>query len=115
MRGGGGFDPSDIDRFCDKATTDPNGLLHPELDRIPKSFKAKDLEAAKQRAQEEVERVGRVFTEDQLMAVAQILKVLKDSGLFEEKDAIFFAGQKALYAWPLGYILKKISDDTPTR
>jgi hypothetical protein len=60
------------------------------------------------KANEELTKIVKVFSEDQLMAGAFILKTFVDEMHFDEKDAIFFR-RDALYAWPRGYILEKIS------
>jgi hypothetical protein len=66
---------------------------------VPKSNVAK--------ANEELTKIVKVFSEDQLMAGAFILKTFMDEMRFDQKDAIFFR-RDALYAWPRGYILEKI-------
>jgi hypothetical protein len=97
------FYPGDINTFCEKATTSPNLLLHPDLTNpppvVPKNNVAK--------ANEELTKIVKVFSDDQLMAGALILKTFMDEMHFDEKDAIFFR-RDALYAWPRGYILEKI-------
>lgn len=90
----------DIAKFYSKATTDPAALLQPDLAGVRKENR--------QKAEDEVARVGKVFNHDQLMAGAQILKTFADEMHFERKEAIYFA-RRALYAWPQGYILEKLA------
>jgi hypothetical protein len=90
----------DISKYYNRATTDPAGLLQPDLSGVRKENR--------QKVEEEVARVGKVFNHDQLMAGAQILKTFADEMHFERKDAIYFA-RRALYAWPQGYILEKLA------
>lgn len=100
---------SDIDTFFEKARTDPNALLHPDLEQVPRTVQSKDLEAAKQNAQASVAKVNAEFSKEQLAAGAQILKTLKDSMSFDRREAILFPGERALYALPLGYVLDQIT------
>jgi hypothetical protein len=109
------IEASDIDTFFERTKTDPDSLLHPDLDQVPKNLTGKDLDAAKEKAKAAVTKVGNVFSEDQLAAGAQILKELKETFGFDKKDAVFFAGEKALYAWPLGYVLEKVAPVTASR
>jgi len=90
----------DITNFYNKATTDPAALLQADLSRVRKENR--------QKAEDEVARVGKVFNQDQLAAGAQILKTFADEMHFDKKDAILFS-RSALYAWPQGYILEKLS------
>jgi hypothetical protein len=90
----------DIAKFYNKATTDPAGLLQPDLSGVSKENR--------QKAEDEVARVGKVFNHDQLTAGAQILKTFADEMHFDKKDVIYFS-KRALYAWPQGYILEKLS------
>ncbi|MEP6668299.1 MAG: hypothetical protein ABJF10_04055 [Chthoniobacter sp.] len=90
----------DIAKFYNKATTDVASLLQPDLAGVSKENR--------QKAEEEVARVGKVFNHDQLTAGAQILKTFADEMHFDKKDALFFS-RRALYAWPQGYILEKLS------
>lgn len=99
---------SDIDSFYERLKNDPSGLLDPDLDQAPKGLAGEQLQSAKQKAKSEIAKVRDVFSKDQLLAGAQILKALKDTMGFDKKDAVFFAGEKALYAWDLGYVLQKI-------
>jgi hypothetical protein len=100
---------SDIDSFYQRAKNDPDTLLDPDLDQVPKGLAGEQLEKAKEKAKSEIEKVRDVFSKDQLLAGAQILKALKESLGFDRKDAVFFAGEKALYAWDFGYVLEKLS------
>ena len=90
----------DIANFYNKATTDPAALLQPSLTGVRKENR--------QKAQDEIARVGKVFNQDQLMGGAQILKTFSDEMHFERKDAVLFS-RGALYAWPQGYILEKLA------
>lgn len=90
----------DITKYYTKATTDPAALLQPDLSGVSKENR--------QKAEDEVARVGKVFNHDQLTAGAQILKTFADEMHFDKKDAIYFA-RRALYAWPQGYILEKLA------
>jgi hypothetical protein len=91
----------DIDNFYNKATTDPAALLQPDLSAVRKENR--------QKAEDEVARLRKsVFNQDQLAAGAQILKTFADEMHFDKKDAILFS-RNALYAWPQGYILEKLS------
>jgi hypothetical protein len=96
--------PRDIDTFYAKATTSPGAFLHPDLTNPPPGMSANNVA----KANDELAKIVKVFSEDQLMAGALILKTFMDEMHFEEKDAIFFR-RDALYAWPRGYILEKIS------
>jgi hypothetical protein len=109
------LDVSDIDSFYERAKNDPNSLFSPDLDQPPKDLTGKELEDARKKAEEDIREVSDVFSKDQLAAGAQILKGLKDAMGFDKKDAIFFAGEKALYAWDLGYIIEKITPVTASR
>jgi hypothetical protein len=109
------IDDSDIDSFYKRAKDDPGALLDPDLDQAPKGLTGEQLERAKTKAKSEIAKVRDVFSKDQLLAGAQILKALKDSMGFEKKDAVFFAGEKALYAWDLGYVLERIAAATASR
>jgi hypothetical protein len=100
---------SDIDSFYERAKNDPGSLLDPGLDQAPKGLHGEELETAKQKAKSEIAKVRDVFSEDQLVAGAQILKNLKETLGFAKKDAVFFAGEKALYAWDIGYVLEKLT------
>jgi hypothetical protein len=100
---------SDIDSFYERAKKDPGSLLDPDLDQSPKGLLGEELETAKQKAKSEIARVRDVFSQDQLVAGAQILKDLKETLSFAKKDAVFFAGEKALYAWDIGYVLDKLT------
>jgi hypothetical protein len=106
---------SDIDAFYERVKNDPGALLDPDLSQAPKGLAGERLETAKKKAESEIARVRDVFSKDQLLAGAQILKALKDTMAFDKKDAIFFAGEKALYAWDLGYVLEKITAATASR
>ena len=96
--------PRDIDTFYEKATTNPGAFLHPDLTNPPLDISANNVA----KANDELTKIVKVFREDQLMAGALILKTFMDEMHFEQKDAIFFR-RDALYAWPRGYILEKIS------
>jgi hypothetical protein len=96
--------PAEITAFYEKATASPGLLLHPDLAsppaNVPKSTVSK--------ASEEVTKISKVFDEDQITAGAFLLKTFAEEMHFDQKDAIFFR-KNALYAWPQGYILEKIS------
>lgn len=98
------FYPGEINTFCEKATTSPSLVLHPDLTNPPPVVPKNDVA----KANEELTKIVKIFSEDQLMAGALILKTFVDEMHFDEKDAIFFR-RDALYAWPRGYILEKIS------
>jgi len=100
---------SDIDSFYERAKKDPGSLLDPNLDQAPKGLNGEELETAKEKAKSEIAKVRDVFSQDQLVAGAQILKALKETLGFAKKDAVFFAGEKALYAWDIGYVLEKLT------
>jgi hypothetical protein len=99
---------SDIDSFYERAKNNPASLLDPDLNQAPKGLHGEELETAKQKAKSEIMKVRDVFSQDQLVAGAQILKGLKETLGFAKKDAVFFAGEKALYAWDIGYVLEKV-------
>lgn len=89
----------DIRDFYSTATTDPSFLLKPNFEGVrPEN---------KKRVEEEFTRMSKVFNPDQLMAGAFIMKSFMDEMNFDKKDAVFFS-RRALYAWPLGYVLEKI-------
>jgi hypothetical protein len=90
----------DIAKFYTKATTDPGALLQPDLSAVSKENRAK--------AEEDIARIGKIFNHDQLMSGAMVLKTFMDEMQFDKKDAIFFS-KRALYAWPQGYLLEKLS------
>jgi hypothetical protein len=89
----------EIKTFCDHAMSNPRQILNPGLEKVD----AKVLDKAK----DEISRVGKVFTEDQMMAGAQILITFLDRIHYQEKKAIFFS-RKGIYAWPEGYVVEKI-------
>jgi hypothetical protein len=105
---------ADIDNFYEMARTNPSQLLYPDLDKVPADVKTSDLPKLKSAVSKEVARVATVFSEDQLLAGAQILKAFRDEMYFERKDAIFF-DREALYALPIGYLLQKLSPDRAKR
>jgi hypothetical protein len=96
--------PAEITAFYEKATTDPGHLLHPDLTSPPVDVPKSSIS----KANEEVSKISKVFGEDQITAGAFLLKTFADEMHFDQKDAIFFR-KDALYAWPQGYILQKIS------
>jgi hypothetical protein len=101
----------EINTFCDQALTKVNSLLHPDLEALAKSNSSLSP-AALGKAKAEVSRVSTVFTEDQIVAGALILKTFASEMHFKQKDAIFFA-RTALNAWPRGYLVDK--NQAPTK
>jgi hypothetical protein len=98
---------ADIDTFCEKATDDPMALLNPDTDES--SSESADSDSANtSKAQSEIARVGTVFSENQLMAGAIILKTLRDECYFQRKTAIYFS-RNGLYATAIGYVINKLN------
>jgi hypothetical protein len=96
--------PAEITAFYEKATANPGLLLHHDLTSPPANVPKRSVS----KAGEEVAKISKVFGEDQITAGAFLLKTFADEMHFDQKDAIFFR-KDALYAWPRGYILEKIS------
>jgi hypothetical protein len=90
----------DVDNYLKMATDNPGALLHPVLTSVN--------ERNRKEAEDEVARVSTVFTQEQILAGAQVLKAFSDEMQFAGKDALFFS-RRALYAWPHGYLLEKLS------
>lgn len=95
----------DINAFCEKAATNANTLLHPDLDALIKSNLSLQP-AAIEKARTEVPRVSTVFTADQITAGSLIVKTFASEMHWSQKDEIFFA-RTALNAWPRGYLVDK--------
>ncbi len=90
---------SDIDTYLAKAKADTAALLKPSLDGVrPEN---------REEAEKDIAKIGTIFTADQILAGAQILKAFADEMQFTKKDAIFFS-RRALYAWPHGYLLEQL-------
>jgi hypothetical protein len=102
--------PAEIGAFYQKATENPELLLHPDLSSPP----ANVPKGAASKGAEEVAKISKVFDEDQIAAGAFLLKTFADEMHFDQKDAIFFR-KDALYAWPQGYILQKIAEKNRPR
>jgi hypothetical protein len=96
---------ADIDSFCQKATDDPMALLNPDTDEASSSS---DSDSANTKAQSEIARVGTVFSENQLIAGAIILRTLRDESYFQRKNAIYFS-RNGLYATAIGYVINKLN------
>jgi hypothetical protein len=90
----------DVDDYLKMATDNPGALLHPALTSVS--------ERNRKEAEDEVAHVNTVFTQEQILAGAQVLKAFSDEMHFADKDALFFS-RRALYAWPHGYLLEKLS------
>jgi len=97
---------ADIDTFCQKATDDPMTLLNPDINESSSSSDSDSANTSK--AQTEIARVGTVFSENQLMAGAIILKTLRDECYFQRKTAIYFS-RNGLYATAIGYVISKLN------
>jgi hypothetical protein len=97
--------PAEIGAFYEKATENPELLLHPDLSSPPENVP----KGAASKGAAEMAKISKVFDEDQIAAGAFLLKTFADEMHFDQKDAIFFR-KDALYAWPQGYILQKISE-----
>jgi hypothetical protein len=95
----------DINTFCEKAVTNANALLHPDLDALIKANPGVEP-AAIEKARTEVPRVSTVFTQDQIIAGSLIMKTFASEMHWSQKDGIFFA-RSALDAWPRGYLVEK--------
>jgi hypothetical protein len=98
---------ADIDTFSQKATDDPMALLNPDTHESS-SGSADSDPTNTSKAQSEIARVGTVFSENQLVAGAIILKTLRDECYFQRKTAIYFS-RNGLYATAIGYVIDKLN------
>ena len=85
----------DINIFYNRATTNPEALLEPDLSRIPNA-------ALRQEAEREVESVRNTFTPKNLIAGAEILRALAVEMNLTGKR-MYFARYGHL-AWILSYV-----------
>jgi hypothetical protein len=100
----GGHDPYVL------LTADDVAAYHKLLAKAPGEFPRPDLSAltdAKERAaaEKEIERVGKTFTPEQLLAGAEILKGLSDEFAFKDRK-VYFA-RNAYLGWILAYVAEK--------
>lgn len=102
--------PEDINSFYYNATRDQKTLFEPNLDKCDaeqQKIIKKDIEKIK---------TEDVFSKDNLIAGAEILRALSDELKFSEKERIFFA-RYAKNALPIGYLIQKleIAEETVTK
>ncbi len=96
----------DVRNYCERAASDPASLLKPDYSATRKENRAL--------AEAEVAKVAKVFNQDQLLAGAMILKTFMEEMRFDSSKVLFFS-KRALYAWPQGYVLDKISASKPAK
>lgn len=98
--------PGDIETFHRKATTDAASLMQPDFDSF--QFASKEAEA---RAREDIERIMKtIFSGNQIVSAADLLLALNNE--FDIKHKTVFFARSALYAWPMGYLARKIKGDS---
>ncbi len=89
----------DVNRFVRLATTNPAALYEIDYSQVrPQN---------RERAKEEVAKVGRTFTQEQVMAGALILKTYLNEMQRERPKAAIFFSRRAISAWPMGFVLEK--------
>jgi hypothetical protein len=101
------YTPDEIDAFLKKAIASPHDALQPDLDAAPHQPKEHVAEARK-KAADAIAKVGDIFTDDQIVAGAVLLKTFLQEMGYQDR-AIYFNSQ-ALYAWPQQYILEANQD-----
>jgi exopolyphosphatase/pppGpp-phosphohydrolase len=103
--------PEDRRAFTPLTVTDIDDL-HKRLAAEPGKFPRTDLsaiadEGKEQQAREEIEKVKKVYTPEQLLAGLQVLKALADEmQLAAGEKQVYFARHGSL-AWILGYVVEK--------
>jgi hypothetical protein len=85
----------DINTFHINALQKQTTLFNPDLSQCTPE--------RRQEVQEEIKKIKTTFTEDNLIAGAEILSALSEELLFSQKDAIFFA-RGAKEGLPIGYL-----------
>jgi serine/threonine protein kinase len=85
----------DINTFHINALQKQKTLFNPDLSQCTPE--------RRQEVQEEIKKIKTTFTEDNLIAGAEILSALSEELLFSQKDAIFFA-RGAKDGLPIGYL-----------
>jgi hypothetical protein len=96
--------PEDIGAFYSRATTDPMGLLHPDLNAV-KGISAEN----RPKAEKEIANASTIFNQDEIVAGALLLKTFIDEMHMDRSKKIFFS-RAALYAWPQGYVTEKLAE-----
>jgi serine/threonine protein kinase len=90
----------DINTFYNNVTRDRQRLFQPDLSACSAE--------QKQQAEKDIAKIQKdVFSTDNLIAGAEILRALSQELKFTEKERIFFA-KYAIEALPIGYLMQKI-------
>lgn len=90
----------DINTFSNRAKRDQHSLFAPDLSTCG--------EEQRKRAEEEIDKIKKVFSGDNLIAGAEILRALSSELKFAQKERIFFA-RYAIDALPIGYLQRKLA------
>ena len=96
--------PDEIDAFLAKAIQSPRSVLQPDLGRAPNQ-PTEDVEKARQKASTTIAGIGDIFSDNQIVAGAILLKTYLEEMHYQDKEVYFYS--KALYAWPQQYVLSK--------
>nr|WP_238553617.1 protein kinase [Fortiea contorta] len=96
----GEISPEDINTFYFNATRDQKTLFAPDLSRCTAE--------QREQIQKDIEKIRTdVFSADNLIAGAEILRALSSELKFSRKERIFFA-RYAIKALPIGYLRQKL-------
>ncbi len=91
---------ADINTFYNNVTRDRKRLFQPDLSACQPE--------QRQKVQKEIEKIKNdVFSTDNLIAGAEIMRAFSQELKFDEKDTIFFA-RYAIEALPIGYLMSQI-------
>ena len=99
--------PHEIDSFLDKAISSPREALQPDLAQAPHQ-PTENVAAARSKATGAIAKIGDVFTDNQLVAGAILLKSYLAEMGYHGRDVYFYT--QALYAWPQQYIIDATAD-----
>jgi hypothetical protein len=113
--------PADIQKYCQVATSNPASLFDADLSAVRTSNLTKvkkDIDQMRsifslnKKKVEEAKLDKDQYDLKAIKAGAAILQTFAEAMDYEKKRAIFFS-KRALYAWPHGYILEKLSAERP--
>jgi hypothetical protein len=104
------FSPQELEDFFAEMIKSPREALQPDLRSAPHQ-PAVDAAQARQKAGDAIAKIGNVFTDNQLVAGAIILKSYLEQMNYRDRAVYFYTD--ALYAWPQQYIVEMNGTPSP--